>query len=174
MELQKAKTIAEELKRQLETGCEKIVIAGSIRRQKPDVGDIELLIIPKYGGLMGEVNRLDQEIVDLMLGWVLDYRLNKLGRRVYGPKNKLMVHVPSGVGVDIFSTTEVCWSVSLVVRTGGKVTNQRIAMAAIKKGWHLQAYGAGFSTPDGDVVCKSERDVFELVGLRYLEPWERE
>jgi hypothetical protein len=62
----------------------------------------------------------------------------------------------------------------LVVRTGGKVTNQRIAMAAIKKDWHLQAYGAGFSTPQGDVICKSERDVFELVGLRYLEPWQRE
>jgi DNA polymerase (family X) len=174
MELIKAREIAEELKRSLGPACERIEIAGSIRRQKPDVGDIELLIIPKYGGLMGEVNRLDQEIVDLMLGRVLDYRLNKLGRRVYGPKNKLMVHVPSGVGVDIFSTDELCWHVSLVVRTGGKVTNQRIAMAAIKKGWHLQAYGAGFSTPDGDVVCKSERDVFEAVGLPYLPPERRE
>jgi DNA polymerase/3'-5' exonuclease PolX len=61
-----------------------------------------------------------------------------------------------------------------VVRTGGRTTNQRIAVAAIRKNWHLQAYGAGFSTPDGDVVCKSERDVFELVDLRYLDPWERE
>jgi len=61
-----------------------------------------------------------------------------------------------------------------VIRTGGKVTNQRIAMAAIKKGWHLQAYGAGFSIPEGDIVCKSERDVFEFVGLAYKEPWQRE
>ena len=85
-----------------------------------------------------------------------------------------MVHIPSGVGVDIFSTNEACWPVSLVIRTGGKVTNQRIAMAAIRKGWHLQAYGAGFSIPEGDIVCKSERDVFEFVGLAYKEPWQRE
>jgi DNA polymerase/3'-5' exonuclease PolX len=61
-----------------------------------------------------------------------------------------------------------------VVRTGGEKTNKRIAMAAIRKGWHLKAYGSGFSTPDSDAVCKSERDVFELVGLRYLPPEQRE
>jgi hypothetical protein len=37
-----------------------------------------------------------------------------------------------------------------------------------------EAYGSGFSTPQGDVVCKSERDVFELVGLPYLPPEQRE
>jgi DNA polymerase (family 10) len=174
MELEKAKAIAEELKTRFEVGCERIEIAGSIRRQKPEVGDIELLVIPRYGGLLECVDCLNEAIVDLMVQEILGYRLNKLGSRVYGPKNKLMVHLPSGIGVDIFSTSEECWPVALVVRTGGKITNQRIAMAAIKKGWHLQAYGAGFTTPQGDIICKSERDVFELVGLPYKEPWERE
>ena len=172
MELTKARAIAEDLKSRLEVGCERIEIAGSIRRQKPKPNDIELLVIPKYGGLVG-VNCLEQMLIDLMHGSVLNYRLNKRGSRTYGAKNKLMVHVPSGFGVDIFSTNEENWWVSLVVRTGGVETNRRIAMAAIKKGWHLQAYGAGFSTPRGTVVCKSERDVFEFVGMRYLEPWER-
>jgi len=76
--------------------------------------------------------------------------------------------------VDIFSTDEECWPVSLVVRTGGETTNKRIAMAAIRKGWHLRAYGSGFSTPDGELVCRSERDVFEFVGLPHKEPWERD
>ena len=172
--LSRAEEIANEVVKLLEPGCERAVIAGSIRRRKPEVGDIEILAIPKYGGLSCHVNLLDQEIIDLMHANILGYRLNKRGSRVYGPKNKLMVHVPSGIGVDIFSTDEECWPVALVVRTGGAETNRRIAMAAIRKGWHLQAYGAGFSTPDGDIVCKSERDVFELVDLSYLEPWERE
>jgi len=85
-----------------------------------------------------------------------------------------MMHLPSGMGVDIFSTDEECWWVALVIRTGGEKTNKQIAMAAIRKGWHLKAYGSGFATPDGNVICKSERDVFELVGLAYKEPWERE
>ena len=174
MELTKAREIAEELKSLLEPGCARIEIAGSIRRQKPEVGDIELLVIPKYGGLACGVNMLDQQLIDLMLGGVLDYRLSKRGSRVYGPKNKLMVHVPSGFGVDIFSTTEECWVVSLVVRTGGAETNKRIATRAILKGWHFRAYGDGFDTPDGHIICHSEQEVFEAVGLPYLPPEKRE
>jgi DNA polymerase/3'-5' exonuclease PolX len=172
--LGRAEEIADEVLKLLETSCERIVIAGSIRRRKPEVGDIEILAIPKYGGLSCHVNLLDQETLDLMHRGILDFRLSKRGRRAFGQKNKLMVHLPSGLAVDVFSTDERCWPVALVARTGGKVTNQRIAVAAIRKGCHLQAYGSGFSTPQGDVICKSERDVFEFVGLPYLEPEQRE
>ena len=180
MELEKANVIAERLKALLAATCERInmdgsdqpaiIIAGSIRRLKPDVGDIEFLCIPKY---VAGVDMLDAKIQTLIQLDVLGFRRNKLGRKVYGPKNKLLVHVESGFGVDVFSTDEECWPVALVVRTGGETTNKRIAMAAIRKGWHLKAYGSGFSTPDGDVVCKSEREVFELVDLPYQQPWER-
>ncbi len=169
MELEKAKAIAENIKAVLESSCERIVIAGSIRRQKPDVGDIELLCIPKY---IDGVDWLDAKIQTLIHFDMLGYRLNKLGRKVYGPKNKLLVH-PSGIGVDIFSTDEQCWPVALVVRTGGEKTNKWIATAALKKGYRFHAYGSGFSTPSGEIVCHSEREVFEAVHLPYQEPWER-
>lgn len=171
MELQKAKAIAEELKALLEPVCQRVEIAGSIRRQKPEVGDIELLCIPKF---IDGVDQLDREIGALVIQGRLGFRLNKRGSRAYGPKNKLMVHLPSGIGVDIFSTDLECWPVALVVRTGSAETNKRIAMAAIRKGWHLRAYGRGFTTPGGEMVCRSERDVFELVGLPYLPPEQRE
>ncbi len=171
--LGRAEEVANEVVKLLEPGCERIVIAGSIRRRKPEVGDIELLAIPKYSGLSCHVNLLDQEIIDLMHAKILNYRLNKRGRRTYGPKNKLMVHLPSGIGVDIFSTTDECWAVSLVVRTGGAETNRRIATVALRKGWHWHAYGRGFTTLDGEVTCRSEREVFEAIGMSYLEPWER-
>lgn len=171
MELARAREIAEELKARLFTGCKKIEIAGSIRRQKPDPGDIELLCIPKFAD---GVDQLDREIGALIFLGLLGFRRNKRGSRVYGPLNKLMVHLPSGIGVDIFSTDNQCWPVSLVVRTGGKETNKRIATAAIQKGWHLRAYSDGFDTPGGRVRCYSEREVFELVGLTYLPPEQRE
>jgi len=172
MELEKARAIAEELKGILEPACERIpVVAGSIRRQKPEVGDIELLCIPKFVGI---VDQLDREIGTLCIQGVLGLRRNKRGGKIYGPKNKLMVHKPSGIGVDIFSTTEKCWPVALVVRTGGKQTNIRICMAAQERGYKFHPYGSGFSTPDGEIICRSEREVFETVGLPYLEPWERD
>jgi DNA polymerase/3'-5' exonuclease PolX len=65
------------------------------------------------------------------------------------------------------------WAVALVVRSGGAETNKRIATAALRKGWHFRAYGRGFTTPDGEVICRSEREVFEEVGLPYLPPEER-
>lgn len=171
MELQQAKAIAEELKGLLELACERIEIAGSIRRRKPEVGDIELLCIPRY---VAGVDQLDREIGSLFIRRILGFRLNKRGSKVYGPKNKLLVHLPSGIGIDVFSTEEDCWPVALVVRTGGKVTNQRIATAALRKGYRFRAYGDGFDTPNGHIHCSSEREVFEVVGLTYKDPVERE
>jgi len=170
MELERAKAIAEELKGLLAPACERIEIAGSTRRRKPDVGDIELLCIPKFDGL---VDLLDLRLKWLIGTYMLEYRPNKKGSIVYGPKNKLLRHVDSGIGIDIFSTTAECWPVALVVRTGPKESNIAIAMAAQKRGWRLKAYGAGFDTPRGLIRCESERVVFELVGLPYKKPWER-
>lgn len=172
--LERAEKIAEELKRLLEPACHRIEIAGSIRRQKPEVGDIELLCIPQQvEGIDILIDKLDTQIGALMGQGLLDYRLNKRGSRVYGPKNKLLLHRPSGIGVDIFSTTEECWSVALVVRTGGKRTNKEIAYRALERGMSFHAYGSGFSTPNGEIVCRSEQEVFEAVGLRYQRPEER-
>jgi len=171
MELERAKAIAERIKTLLEPACERIEIAGSIRRQKPEVGDIELLCIPKY---IAGIDQLDSEIGALAVQGILACRLNKLGRRVYGPKNKLLLHRETGIGVDIFSTTEECWPVAMVVRTGGKQTNIRICMAAQARGYKFHAYGSGFSTPHGEIVCHSEQEVFEAVGLPYQCPEERE
>jgi DNA polymerase/3'-5' exonuclease PolX len=172
MELEKAKAIAKEIVYWLLPGCERAIIAGSIRRQKPEVGDVEILCIPQF---VDGIDQLDKVVKVLVAQGRLDYRLNKLGRRAYGPKNKLMVHVPSGMGVDIFSTDENCWWVSLVVRTGGEKTNKEIAARALRQGMQFHAYGRGFTLADGsELVCRSEADVFKAVGLRYFEPWERE
>lgn len=171
MQLEKAKAIAERVLAILEPFCERIVIAGSIRRQKPEVRDIELLAIPKY---VEGADMLDARIRSMVYYEMLGYRLNKLGRKTYGAKNKLLVHVPSGIGIDLFSTTAECWPVALFVRTGGKVTNQQVSMAALRKGWQFHAYGRGFTTPDGEIVCHSEHDIFKAVGWPYKEPWERQ
>ncbi len=173
MKLDYARAIAEAIQGVLKSSCERTMIAGSIRRQKPDVGDIEVLCIPKY---IAGADMLDAKIQFLIGMDVLGYRLNKRGSKTYGAKNKLLVHLPSGIGVDVFSTTEECWPVALVVRTGGKVTNQRISMAALRRGMRFHAYGRGFTQIDGpkEWVCENERDVFEAVNLRYLEPHERD
>ena len=53
-----------------------------------------------------------------------------------------------------------------------------MVLACVTPGWAWvdlgSNFGSGFSTPQGDVVCRSEREVFELVGLPYLPPEQRE
>lgn len=185
MTLNEAQKIAEEVKRWLKPYCMpgRCVIVGSIRRQKAECGDVELLCVPKFSvDMFGAVqdDKLYIGIQRMILGkhWFQDtplgYRFNSKGSKVYGKKNKLLVHVASGFPVDIFSTTEENWAMSMVIRTGPKSSNIRLAMAAKKKGWRLNAYGAGYTREDGSILaCKTEREVFELVGLEYKEPWER-
>jgi len=174
MELKEATLIAEQCQSIVRDCCTKnrIVIAGSIRRKKSHVGDIELLCIPEHDEEKGDL--LHGRVSELLEQGLFKLRPDKRGRTYFGRKNKLLIHVPTGIGVDIFATDEECWPVALVVRTGGKKTNIAIATAAIRKGWEFHAYGKGFTTPQGELVCRSERDVFEMAGLPYLEPWDRE
>jgi len=166
-----ARLVAEALKAQLKFYCHRIEIAGSLRRQRPDVGDIEILVAPRC---QRDVDLLDKVVKDMLHEGILEYRRNRLGRIMYGPMNKFLVHTASGIAVDIFSTTEECWPMALAIRTGPKESNIAIATAAQRKGWRLRAYGDGFDTPNGPIRCQSEREVFELVGLPYRPPEERD
>jgi len=166
MELDKAKVIAEELISLLSPACNRIVIAGSIRRQKPDVGDIELLVIPR-------ANYLDKMLDKLMMQNILAMRLNKRGSRTYGPKNKLMVHLPSGMAVDIFSATEENWGMALFVRTGPKEWNIKAMSRFRQLGMQGHAYGGVTLVSGIPFECPTESIVFNLLGWPYTPPEKR-
>lgn len=166
MELDKAKAIAEELMSLLSPCCNRITIAGSIRRQKPDVGDIELLVIPK-------ANCFDKMLDDLMGQNTLAMRLNKRGSHTYGPKNKLMVHLLSGMGVDIFSATEENWGMALFVRTGPKEWNIKAMSRFRELGMQGHAYGGVTLRTGLPFECPTETIVFNLLGWPYTPPEKR-
>lgn len=178
--LEDARDVAEWLVWQLAPVCERIEIAGSSRRKKEHVGDVELLYVPSvlsqpdlFGNPNGKgVNKTDEVIARLLSMGQLEKRKNVKGSEVWGASNKLAVHVASGIPVDLFSTSMECWANALVVRTGGKSTNQRIASLARGRGWQWNVYGPGFSKIHGGEVEKveTERDVFRFVGLNYQEP----
>ena len=170
--LEIAALIGENLKSQLESSCDRVEIVGSIRRKKPEVGDIELLCIPKVNDF--GLDLLDRKLHEVIATDILDYRLNERGSRVYGKSNKLLVHKESGIPIDIFSTNADCWWVSMVIRTGSAQNNIMLAETARRKGWKLLAYGAGYQDEEGNMIkCNSETEVFNLVGLQYMEPERR-
>ena len=178
--LREAKAVAEVLQTRLEPWCERIEIAGSIRRRARTIGDVELLCIPKYGGhqfdLFGatiQVDLLAEGIQELMGQGVLALRLNAGGHKTFGPLNKLMVHIPSEIPVDIFSTQTANWGMALVVRTGPKEWNIKMMGRFKVLGMWGHAYG-GVTDQDGrEWSCPTEEEVFRLLKWSYLEPEKR-
>jgi DNA polymerase/3'-5' exonuclease PolX len=176
-----AMVVALELQELLAPLCERVEIAGSIRRRRPLVGDVELLFIPRTGERSAGL--FDTETVslaeELLNGMVADGRLAKrpsvTGAFTWGPENKLGIHVASGIPVDFFSTSPDRWWNALVVRTGGKQNNLAITTTAQRQGWRFEAYGSGFRnlTTGEHHATTSERDVFEFMGLPYLQPHQR-
>ena len=161
---------------QLAPFCRRIELAGSIRRRRPDVGDIEVLAIPEDGQkdlfgkpLSGE-SLLDQRCRALVDDGHLDYRLTKLGRRTFGPQNKLMVHRSSGIPVDIFSTTEENWGMAMVVRTGPADFCKAIMSRFLELGMAGHAYGGVTGRDRETLGCPTEERVFELLGWEWQEP----
>lgn len=161
--------------------CERVAIAGSIRRLKPEVGDIEILYIPRMSqrpdGLFDQrlVSVADEVIDQLLANGFFAKRPSKTGVYAWGEANKLGIHVPSGIPVDLFSTSQVRWWVSLVVRTGSRETNLRLTTGANHLNRSLNAYGYGVTDRKTGIVtaANSEEDVFSLCGVPFLAPDKR-
>lgn len=172
--------VAKELYPYLDPVTERLVCAGSLRRGRADVGDLELLFVPRFeiqpDGLFDtrKVDLADRAINQLVAKGILAKRPNVNGYFAWGEKNKLAVHVSSRLPVDLFATTLKQWYVALVVRTGPAELNVRLCESAIKRGLRFHAYGDGFTDRQGNVIpCHSEEDVFRIAGLPYLEPKDR-
>lgn len=160
---------------------ERIVIAGSLRRKKPTVGDIEILYIPKVvdepDGFFDKkrVDVANRELNRMLDAGLLSRRPSKIGVFTWGQSNKLAIHTASGIPTDFFATSEHNWWVSLVIRTGSKETNLRLTSGAQHRGRSLNAYGCGVTElrTQKIIPADSEQKVFELCGVPYLEPHER-
>ena len=173
--LEQAERVGQQLVEMLGPSCERIEIAGSVRRRRPDVGDVELLCISRVGDTvaLGTNIFLDAQVDFLISTGVLRKRLNKASKiSAYGRWNKLLVHVASGIPIDIFSTTEENWGMALVVRTGPAEWNIRMMSQFRKKGMKGHAYG-GVTQAGAEVSCPTEDEVFRFLGWGYRNPEDR-
>ena len=129
--LAEAQLIADQLVGMLRPFCERIEIAGSIRRGKPSVKDIEIVAIPQTETVVTDLFGTVTEARDLLHGYVaelrtagvLSDRLDKNGRPAFGGKYKRLVY--RGIGLDLFSVTPATWGVQLAIRTGSAEFSHR-------------------------------------------------
>ena len=158
--------------------CERIELAGSVRRQAFEVGDIELLCISSpgpadmFGQPIIKQSPLDLRCAYLINQGILAPRPSKIGAVTIGPLNKLLVNPATGIGVDVFTTTAENWGMAMVVRTGPAGFNVRVMSRFIELGMKGHAYG-GVTRKGEELQCPTEESVFELLEWEYLDPWQR-
>ena len=157
MELEKARIIAIKLITLLSPHCERIEIAGSIRRNKPFVGDIELVAIPKpyETGLFasGIVTVLDR------------YEITK----GHFPCKYTQRILPEGIKLDFFTTTAESWGYTYAVRTGSAdYSHKTLAVAWVSKGY--RGMGGHLCHNNIPVVIREEIDLYKRLGLKWVDP----
>lgn len=132
-------------------------IAGSIRRKKSEVGDIEIVIIPKPY----ELGLFESGIASVVNKWP----------KVRGelPCRYTQRVLPEGIVLDLFFAEEGNWGNIFAMRTGSADYSHKVlATQWVKK---------GFESIDGYLWREDERydiceesDLFKLIGIPYIAP----
>lgn len=192
MNLKTAQTIAVALCERLKPFCTVINIAGSIRRHKPDVKDIEIICLPRYISTVQE-NLFEEVITTPVISQNFVQVVNSLGRVIKGkPDGKMMtIELPQRINLDLFMPSSEDYYRQLCIRTGSAdYVRLTIAAGWKRKGWcgsdkglrlikdcieHIQPDGKSKwqcinPQPELPPHWVSEQDFFEWLGVPWIHP----
>jgi DNA polymerase/3'-5' exonuclease PolX len=176
---------AKDLRSLLAVACDRMEIAGSVRRRKPSVHDLELVAIPtideaESGDLWGTpviVNRLEDRIAGLIDRSVIEPRRVVVNRadgtveesRRMGAAYKALVY--QGLPVDLFITDAERWGCIFALRTGPGDWNTRL-VTDCKRYFRSVADGRVLHLGK-PVPTPEEADFFRALGVPWVEPQDR-
>lgn len=153
----------------LKPACERIAVAGSLRRHKETVGDIELVCIPNPTvDLFGEVIYHPAPIDARLYGHTL---------AVDGPRQK-RIELPQGISLELYITTPAQWGVMYTLRTGcaefsEALVTQRVKGGVLPSNLYVRDGRMWRAGEDEPLETPEEEDVFRAAQLPWLAPWER-
>ncbi len=182
-QLKEAESIATKLIELIRPLCVRAEIAGSIRRRKAQVKDVEMVVVPKYE-LRQQANFLfaQTEPVNLLYErWARDTKdvewikpaTHEIVRWPIKPEGKYWRGLlPSGMKLDLFLVSPENWGIQLLIRTGSAEFSQGVMTVAKRIG---KPCVNGFlqSSEGNDSFTFEERDAFEILGLDYVDPSKR-
>jgi DNA polymerase/3'-5' exonuclease PolX len=143
--------------------CVRAEIAGSIRRKKDLVSDIEIVAIPKPY----ETGLFASGIAEVVNQWQ-----KVKGELEYGKCKYTQRLLPSGIKLDLFFAEEGNWGLIFAIRTGSADYSHNV----LAKGWVKQGYKSegGYLVHTGKTYdVREEKDLFKRIGIPYIEPEDR-
>jgi len=149
---------AETLRGRLEKlpGTSKVTIAGSYRRKKETIGDLDILVVAKESEKIMDFF-VNQQEVDRVLA--------------HGP-TKSSIRLYNGIDVDLRVVPRESYGAALAYFTGSKAHNVHVREIAQKRGMKLNEYG--LTKGKKLIAGKSEEEIYGALGLSYVEPEIRE
>jgi DNA polymerase (family 10) len=137
---------------------EEICVAGSLRRGKETVGDIDILVA-------------GDESAGIMEAFIAYRGVDEVLMK--GP-TKSSVRFKDGLQVDIRVVKRDSWGAALCYFTGSKEHNVIMRSMGVNMGLKLNEYGLFERESGKRVAGETEEDVYRMLGLSYVEPELRE
>lgn len=164
MKLSDAQPIAEQLRGLLAPHCERIEIAGSVRREEHAVKDIEIVVIPRPTLLPF----MDELLKD---GTVQKALYGEKQTTRWGDKHRGLMY--EGARCEIFSAEPGNWGYVLWLRTGPADANKWMMQLLKRRDPTLKSIESWWHREHTRLDTPSEESVFALFGLPYIAPTDR-
>jgi len=163
--LEKARGWAQEIVAEIQPFCARVEIAGSIRRNRPVVGDIDFVVEPlaeSAAALRTRIKYQKQVLIDGEMNLVV------LCGRV-----QLDFFIATPAVKELFEVIPGNWGSLLMCRTGSREFNAWLCNRATARGMHWQPY-RGIQQGGRIIACETEESIFAALDLPDIPPAARE
>ena len=134
----------------------RVVVAGSYRRRRETVGDLDLLVTSDDAEAVGDRLITYDNVAEVL---------------AHGP-TRTAVRLRSGLQVDIRAVPEKSYGAALLYFTGSKAHNIALRGIAVARKWKLNEYG--LFSGRRRIAGATEEEVYAKLGLAYIPPEMRE
>jgi DNA polymerase (family 10) len=134
----------------------RIVVAGSYRRRRDTVGDLDLLVTAKDAAAVGDKLTGYENVAEVL---------------AHGPTRTAVI-LRSGIQVDVRAVSEESYGAALIYFTGSKAHNIALRGLAVGRDWKLNEYG--LFAGKRRIAGATEEEVYKKLGLAFVPPELRE
>lgn len=164
-----ARDVANQLVEQMAPHCKRIEVAGSIRRCRLEIGDIEIVCVPTV------------ELYDLTDAWLSSGVIRHRDPRCWGNRLRSfrlnVKNLEESVQVDLFLQPDpATWGVNMLLRTGSAEFSRKMVTKRSQDGFmpdHFRVYDARVWAGAKLLDTPEEQDIFALWGMDYVLPPQR-
>jgi DNA polymerase (family X) len=163
--LDDAETAAERLTLYLKdfSGVESVTPAGSLRRGRDTVGDLDMLVTGPA---------CEEDVVSAAVEYTAAYP--PIAQLIAKGQNKVSFNLSTGLQIDVRLLPRASFGAALQYFTGSKMHNVTVRQRALKRGYTLSEYALARLDDGTQVAAATEEDIYRALDLDWIPPELRE